>query len=101
MLQGSRLMWAVFLCPDLAAIRYPHVPTGFTEGTPPSTLRSLPASECPFHWPSRSSLSAATPRFRVAWRSVWCHWMQLNEQVERCYLVRLPQPKEWRNGYHD
>jgi hypothetical protein len=28
--QGSCPMWAVFLCPDLSAIRYPNVPSGFT-----------------------------------------------------------------------
>jgi hypothetical protein len=66
------------------------------------TLRSLPAPERPYRRPSRySSLVRATARLRVAWCSVWCHWMQLKEQVERCYPVRLPQPKEWRNGYYD
>jgi hypothetical protein len=27
MVQGSRPMWAVFLCPDLSASHYPHAPS--------------------------------------------------------------------------
>jgi hypothetical protein len=66
------------------------------------TLRSLPAPERSYRRPSRYpsfvASNAETSR-RVALGLV--PWMQLNEQVERCYLLRLPQTKEWHNGYHD
>lgn len=79
-------MWAVFLCPDLSTIRYPRVASGFTEDTAISagigTSISLPI-------PRRFECEQ---RRDFAPRGARCGGMQLNEQVERCYVVRLPQP---------